>query len=77
MSAFLDFIIEYRFKILHYASLIAAVVTIHTSIQTVMNQGANGIAPNILVHTFVFFGVIGLVLLAIYFKQKDSRGHQK
>lgn len=73
MDALLLFLKTHRYKILHYASLIAALLAIQASVQAIMNPASSTDTPNVLIHTLVFFVVIALVSLAIYFKQKDTR----
>ena len=67
----LDFILQYKYKILYSACIIGALVLIKVSVDQLFSASPGDL--NVNEHVLEFLGTVLLVALGIYFRIKGSR----
>lgn len=69
-----DFLGHYKYKLSYALSLLLAIFIIYGSVQSLFKGSMDASSPNVILHVLAFIAVIVLVLLALYFRYKDSDG---
>jgi len=64
---------QYKYKIAYALCLLAAVGATHASIQYLFSNSTSGESPVVILHIAAFLFAIVMVLLALYFRHKDTR----